>query len=116
MSDPGQDKPYDLAERLLQFARRILDICAMLPDTPEGRRIRGQLAGAGTSVGANFEEGEGAITKKEKRRSFSYSRREARESRFFLKAISGKMIPAEEVEAAEKELQCCCLRAFFFSR
>jgi len=77
----------------------------MLPDTPEGRRIRGQLAGAGTSVGANYQEGNGALTKKEMRKSFGVSRKEARESLFFLKAISGKMIQVEEVEPDIKEAQ-----------
>ena len=95
----GERKPYDLGERTLQFARRILDICAMLPNTPEGLRIRGQLAGAGTSVGANYDEGQGSLTRKEKRKCFGVSRREARESRFFLKTISGKLLPAEEVAA-----------------
>ena len=92
-------KPFDLGERTLLFARRMLDICEMLPDTPECRRIRGQLGGAGTSVGANYEEGDGALTKKEKRNAFGVSRREARESRYFLRVISGKYLPPEEVAA-----------------
>lgn len=51
-------KPFDLGERCLVFGRRMLDVCEMLPDTPEGRRIRGQIGGAGPSVGANYEEGD----------------------------------------------------------
>ncbi|MHC5039150.1 MAG: four helix bundle protein, partial [Planctomycetota bacterium] len=96
--DPNSnEKPFDLGERCVIFAKRILDICEMLPDTPECRRIRGQLGGAGTAVGANYEEGDGALTKKDKRKSFVHSRKEARESRFFLRVISGKYLPVEEV-------------------
>lgn len=38
------NKPYDLRERLLLFAKRILEICKRLPNNSECYRIRGQLA------------------------------------------------------------------------
>jgi four helix bundle protein len=44
----------DLKKRTKQFALRILKLVAALPDTVEGRVIGGQLARAGTSVGANY--------------------------------------------------------------
>jgi four helix bundle protein len=49
-------EPDDLRERLVQFALRILRLCASLPDTPEGRLIRGQLIRCGTSPGAQYRE------------------------------------------------------------
>jgi four helix bundle protein len=96
--EPGKkDKPYDLGQRTLIFGRRILDICAMLPEKPECQRIRGQLGGAGTSVGANYQEGDGSLTKAERRKSFSVARKEARECKFFLQVISGKYVDESEV-------------------
>jgi four helix bundle protein len=43
----------DLKKRTKQFALRILKLAGALPDTVEGKVIRGQLVWAGTSVGAN---------------------------------------------------------------
>jgi four helix bundle protein len=44
----------DLKKRTKQFALRILKLAAALPNTVEGRVIKGQLVRAGTSVGANY--------------------------------------------------------------
>ncbi len=49
-------KEWDLRERTLQFALRIIRLCAELPDTPAGRLIRGQLLRCGTSPGAQYRE------------------------------------------------------------
>ena len=46
----------DLKERLLKFAIRIFKLCSALPNTPEGRVIRGQLLRSGTSPGAQYRE------------------------------------------------------------
>lgn len=46
----------ELRERLLRFAVRILKLCASLPNTPEGRLVRGQLIRCGTSPGAQYRE------------------------------------------------------------
>ena len=97
------DKPFDLGERTFLFARRMLDICEQLPNKPECYNIRTQLSKAGTSVGANYEEGDGELTKKAKRKCFVVSRKEARESRYWLKIISGRYLPEEEVEKDIKE-------------
>jgi four helix bundle protein len=44
----------DLKKRTKQFALRILKLAAALPNTIEGKVVRGQLVRAGTSVGANY--------------------------------------------------------------
>ncbi len=44
----------DLKKRTKLFALRVLKLVAALPPTFEGRLIGGQLARAGTSVGANY--------------------------------------------------------------
>ena len=44
----------DLKKRTKQFALRILKLAAALPNTIEGKAIRGQLVRAGTSVGAKY--------------------------------------------------------------
>jgi four helix bundle protein len=84
---PTSDKPFDLRERTLLFAVRILDVAARLPSAPEGYVVRQQLARAGTSIGANVEESDGAFSRMDKRRSFIIARKEARELRFWLSVI-----------------------------
>jgi four helix bundle protein len=96
----NSSKPYKLSERAFLFARRMLEICGMLPNTPECMRIRGQLSGAGIAVPTNVEEAEGSVTKKDKRHSFVIARKEAREARVLLRIISGKYL-AEEVIAPD---------------
>lgn len=90
-------KPYDLRERLLIFGKRILEICKMLPRLPECDRIRGQLGGAGTSVGANFEEADGSLTKKDFVNKVGISRKEAKETRYWLHTISETYIEPKKI-------------------
>ncbi|MGH9880813.1 MAG: four helix bundle protein [Pyrinomonadaceae bacterium] len=44
----------DLKKRTKLFALRILKLAAALPNTIEGKAIRGQLVRSGTSVGSNY--------------------------------------------------------------
>jgi len=44
----------DLKKRTKAFALRILKLAAAIPNTIEGKVVRGQLVRAGTSVGANY--------------------------------------------------------------
>jgi len=97
-------KPYDLRERTLLFALRILDITAALPESPEGRVVRQQRARAGTSIGANVEEADGAISKADKRKSLTVARKECREVRYWLRIIERRwnaLVAADVVESGE---------------
>ena len=93
MSEPqpaGKGKPYDIRERTFEFGLAVIDVTPKLPDTPEAGVVRTQLARAGMSVGANVEEADGAMTNPDRRRIFGIARREAREARFWLRAIDRK--------------------------
>ena len=61
-SKKGNEKNWgdDLAERLIDFAVRIIKLVKMLPKTDVGRHIDGQLLRSGTSPGSNYEEARGA--------------------------------------------------------
>jgi len=60
-----REKKYDLKERSFEFAQRILDIAEQLYKKPKSEVVRYQLAKSGTSIGANIEEADGTITKKD---------------------------------------------------
>jgi len=44
----------NLEKRTRKFAVNIISLSSKLPNSPEGRIIRNQIAKAGTSVGANY--------------------------------------------------------------
>jgi four helix bundle protein len=96
-------KVYDLRERLLIFSKRILQICKTLPKIPECEGIRKQLGDAATSIGANYEEADGALTKKDFVNKVGISRKEAKETRYWLRVISGTYIDEKEIFADIKE-------------
>ena len=55
-SDYGVPGRQDLRKRTLDFALRIIRLCARLPNTPEAGTIRRQLVRSGTSPGAHYRE------------------------------------------------------------
>ena len=56
MTEQKTDKTYDLEERLIDFAVRIIRIAESLPKTKVGNHIAGQLIRCGTSPAPNYGE------------------------------------------------------------
>ena len=59
-----------------------MKLVASLPKTPVGRRIGDQLLRSGTSVGANYEEAQGAESKADFTHKLQIALKELRESRY----------------------------------
>ncbi len=97
--------PWDIRERSFEYAVRVLDVTGKLPYLPEANVAREQLAESCTSVGANIEEADGAVTRPDKMKSFVHSRKEARESKYWLRIIERKWIATPEVTALIRESQ-----------
>ena len=83
------EKPYNLKDRTFRFAQRIVDIVNQLSKIPKCEVIYRQLIKAGTSIGANIEEADGTMTKKDFINKIVISRKEAKETRYWLRLISG---------------------------
>lgn len=98
-------KIYDLKERTFKFAQRVLDIVEQLPKKPQCEVIRKQLAKAGTSIGANVEEADGTITKKDFVNKMVIARKEAKEARYWLRLASSRYIKEGEIAPDTKESQ-----------
>jgi four helix bundle protein len=64
-----------------------LDLAERLPRSPEADAVRRQFCRAGTAIGANVEEANGAASRRDARRSFVVARKEARETRYWLRLI-----------------------------
>ena len=88
----------DLKKRTKLFALRVLKLAAALPNTIEGRAIRGQLVRAGTSVGANYRASCRARSRAEFVAKIGVVEEEADESGYWLELIiDGKFLAEKRV-------------------
>ncbi len=83
--DASDNRVYDLEERTARFGEMIVDFAKTIQQNPVTSRIIAQLVGAGTSVGANYVEADDAVSKKEFLKSIGTCRKEARETKHFLR-------------------------------
>jgi len=86
--DPGNKRVYDLEERTARFGEAVIDFAKAIPQNAVTNRIISQVIGAATSVGANYVEADDAISKKEFLKSISTCRKEAPETKHFLRMIA----------------------------
>jgi four helix bundle protein len=78
----------DIDQRTFEFARGIVGLCQKLEKrNPIVRRLALQLLDAGTSVGANCEEGGAGFTKADFVYKHSVCLKEAKESRYWMRLI-----------------------------
>src|SRR3954467_11878780 len=91
------DKPFDLGERTFQFASAIVKFCRRLAQEPGvNRHIALQLADAGTSIAANYEEAKAAYSRRDFTAKSSIVLKEARESRMWLRLIEAEKLAATD--------------------
>ena len=79
---------YDLEERTARFGESVIDFVKTLPGNAINRELIGQLVRAGTSVGANYNEADGAESKKDFRHKIAICKKEAKESRHWFRMIA----------------------------
>ena len=79
---------YDLEERTLKFAEEIIRFAKSLPDNSINRPLISQLIRAATSIGANYCEADAAESKKDFKHKIGICRKEAKETRYWLRLIS----------------------------
>ncbi len=60
-----QKKKYDLENRLIDFAVRIIKLVESLSKSPVGKHIGGQLLRSGTSPAPNYGEAQSAESRKD---------------------------------------------------
>lgn len=94
-------KTYDLEERTYEFARRCRSFVKELPRTLCNREDASQLVRASGSIGANYIEANEAISKKDFSHRIKISRKEAKESRYWLRLVDIKITPSLGKEREE---------------
>ena len=92
--EPASGKPYDLDERTELFAKQVRRFVKRLPRTVCNAEDVKQLARASGSVGANYIEANEALGKKDFRMHIRISRKEAKESRYWLRLVDTDDDPA----------------------
>ena len=104
---------YDLEERTARFGEAVIDFAKTIPRGPITDRIIARLVGAGTSVGANYVEADDAVSKKEFLKNIGTCRKEAHETKHFLRMIV-RAVPELKPQARSLWLEAKELHLIFF--
>jgi four helix bundle protein len=98
MTEDQNPKRYDLEERTFAFAQRVRTFVKQLPMTLANIEDIKQVVRASGSVGANYIEANEALSKKDFIVRIKISRKESKESRYWLRLID----PGERNETAKE--------------
>jgi len=86
---------HDLPERTFNVARRVVNLCQMLDQTPGiSRTLANQLLRSGTSIGANVEEAQAGQSRADFINKLFIACQEARETHYWLRLVAAtELIP-----------------------
>lgn len=101
MSQSQSPKKYDLEERTFNNVQRVRKFVKKLPRELVNYEDSKQLVNASGSVGANYIEANEALSKKDFVMRIKICRKEAKESRYWLKLVDTGNALALEKERAE---------------
>ena len=96
-------KQYDLEDRTLRFAKRVIGYVDSLAKTMAHQEITHQLIRSVGSVGANYIEANESLSKKDFVMRIKISRKEAKETRYWLELSEPRNELQEEKCALLKE-------------
>jgi four helix bundle protein len=88
-----------ICARAFEFSVRVLALCTRVWDRgPASRRVASELIRCGTSIGANAEEAQDAQTKPDYIAKMSVSRKESRETLYWLRlCLRAKVVTRDEI-------------------
>jgi four helix bundle protein len=86
--DPDAKTKYDLEERTARFGEAIIQLVRGLRQDAVNTPLVGQLVRAGTSVGANYMEADGAESRKDFRHKIAICKKESKETKHWLRMIA----------------------------
>jgi four helix bundle protein len=94
----------DIDKRSFEFGVRIISLVNALPKSTAGFALAKQIIRSGTSIGANIQEALGRHTKSDFTYCMNIAKKEARETKYWLKIIIGsKLLPEIKVSSLLKE-------------
>jgi len=84
----GNERQYDLQDRLIDYAVRIIRLSESLPETRAGKHVASQILRSGTSPGPNHGEAQSAESRADFIHKLKISLKELRETGTWLKIIA----------------------------
>jgi len=115
MTETGNSKLFDLEDRTLAFARKVRGFVKKLSKTAANLEDGRQLIKASGSVGANYIEANESLGKKDFVMRIKICRKEAKESRYWLRLVDANPEPNQEKERKELEKEATELMNIFGS-
>ena len=99
-------KQYDLEERTAKFGENVIGLCQSIKQDVISRLLISQLVRSSTSIGANYMEANGAISKRDFTNKIFICRKECQETRHWLRMLV-KCCPdvRGKIETLEQEAQ-----------
>jgi len=94
-------KTYDLEERTFQFVKGVALLVRKLPKTISNMQYAAQVIRASASVGSNYREANEALSKKDFLMRAKISRKEAKESVYWLRLIAETNDGTQEREVTD---------------
>jgi four helix bundle protein len=79
---------FDLEERTALFGESVIAFAKRIPRTAITLSLISQIVRAGTSVGSNYCEADDAVSKKDFRNKIGTCKKEARETKYWLRMIA----------------------------
>jgi len=109
-SDIGEEpfmaeRKFDLEDRLIDFAVRVIKLAEALPESKAGRHIGEQILRSGSSPAPNYGEAQSAESRDDFIHKIKIALKELRETEVWLKVIAraGLVSPPERVDSLLKE-------------
>ncbi len=106
-------RPFDLDERLIAFAGRVVEVVSALPKTQVGKHLGGQLLRSGTSPMANYAEAQGAESRKDFVHKMKVCLKELRETLAWLKLIQRRHLLGASEKTEPIVVECDELVSIF---
>ncbi len=101
---PIKNEKYDIHERIFNFIITVINFLNKIPKSSTNLIFIGQCTRSVTSIGANDQEADGALTKKDFIHGFTIVRKEGKETIFWLRLIGKTNLRFEfETESLIKE-------------
>lgn len=82
-----KERAYDLQDRLIDYAVRIIKLSEALPETRAGKHLSSQILRSGTSPAPNYGEAQSAESKADFIHKLKVALKEIRETEIWLKII-----------------------------
>jgi four helix bundle protein len=81
-------KEYELEEKLEKFGEKIIDLAKQTPKNVITTPVINQLLRAGTSIGANYMEANGASSKRDFKNKIHLCKKETMETKHWLRILA----------------------------